>query len=95
MRSPESLEELENEAMRAIRGSCEGVEWLQSWAVMGGCDYLDVFRARDQETAMKVAHPSSGLSDTPRPRCGASSSGNVSRSSSHQLPGAGGLYKQR
>jgi uncharacterized protein with GYD domain len=94
MRSPESLGELEREAMRSIRSSCDGVEWLHSWAVLGGCDYLDVFEARDQETAMKVAtivrtfgHATTevwGIVEWKR-----------FKELVTQLPGAGGLVKQR
>lgn len=94
MRSPESLEELEKEAMRAVRGSVEGVEWLQSYAVMGGCDYLDVFRARDQEAAMKVATIIRTFGHATTEIWGVVEWGRF-KELVHQLPGAGGIYKQR
>jgi hypothetical protein len=31
------------------------VEWLHNFAILGPCDYLDIFRAPNLETAMKVA----------------------------------------
>ena len=55
LRSPASLEELERKAMDQIRKECPKVEWLQNLAILGPCDYLDIFRAPDLETAMKVA----------------------------------------
>lgn len=55
LRSPRSLEELEQKAMEHIRRECPQVNWIHNYAVLGGCDYLDVFEAPDAETAMKVA----------------------------------------
>ena len=55
VQSPKSLEELERTVMRHIRESCAGVEWLGSYAVLGPCDYLDIFRANDMDTASKVS----------------------------------------
>ncbi|HTS90075.1 MAG TPA: GYD domain-containing protein [Gemmatimonadales bacterium] len=53
--SGRSLKRLEADTMAHIRRECPGVEWLQSWALLGPYDYLDVFRAPDVETATKVA----------------------------------------
>jgi uncharacterized protein with GYD domain len=53
--APESYVALEQQATRKIRDACPGVEWLHNLAVLGPYDYLDIFRAPDNETAMKVA----------------------------------------
>jgi uncharacterized protein with GYD domain len=52
---PRRLEETEKELMRHIEQECPGVEWLQSFAVLGPYDYLDLFRAPDVEAAATVA----------------------------------------
>ncbi len=52
--SGRSLHHLEQQLMAHVRKECPDVEWLHSWALLGPHDYLDVFRAPDQETAAKV-----------------------------------------
>jgi uncharacterized protein with GYD domain len=69
VRSPKGLEALERDAMKRVREVCPGVKWLSSYAVLGPCDYLDIFAASDIETAAKYRR-SSGLSTTHRPRSG-------------------------
>jgi uncharacterized protein with GYD domain len=54
-RSPKTLEELERQAIERVRKECPDVEWVCSYAILGPCDYLDIFRARDIETATKVS----------------------------------------
>ena len=53
--SPQVLEELEQKAMARVRKDCPDVEWLESYAVLGGCDYVDIFRAQDIESASRVS----------------------------------------
>lgn len=55
VKSPQSLEKLEHEAMQHIRAECPNVEWCESYALLGPYDYLDIFNAPDVETAAKVA----------------------------------------
>lgn len=55
LRSPAALEELERQVMKRIRAECAGVEWSESYAVLGPYDYVDIFVAPDNDAAMKVA----------------------------------------
>lgn len=41
--------------MERVRKDCPDVEWISSYAILGPCDYMDIFRAKDIETASKVS----------------------------------------
>lgn len=55
LKSTASLEEAEKTIMKKIRDECPKVDWMNSYAVMGPYDYLDIFKAPDIETAFKVS----------------------------------------
>lgn len=55
LRSPHSLEMLEEQVARAVREACPSVRWVTNLAVSGPYDYLDIFEAPTAEDAMKVA----------------------------------------
>lgn len=55
LHSPRSLEDLEHQVQERIETECPGVEWIHNYAILGGYDYLDIFRAPDLETAFKVS----------------------------------------
>jgi uncharacterized protein with GYD domain len=55
LHSPQSLEELEQHVKDRIAAECPEVEWVHNYAVLGDCDYLDIFQAPDLEAALKVA----------------------------------------
>ncbi len=52
---PASVAELNRQAEDRIKRECPEVKWLANYAVLGPCDYLDIFEAPDPETAAKVA----------------------------------------
>lgn len=49
------LEEKEGKAMRAIKDAGLDVHWVANYATLGPYDYIDIFRAPDDETALKVS----------------------------------------
>ncbi|HWW70511.1 MAG TPA: GYD domain-containing protein [Duganella sp.] len=55
LRTPASLEDYEKRAMEHIRQDCPDVNWMHSYALLGPYDYLDIFRAQDMESALKVS----------------------------------------
>lgn len=55
LHSPAELETLEKEVKTRVEQDCPDVEWLESLAVLGPYDYLDILRTKDTETAVKVA----------------------------------------
>ena len=52
--SPEALSRPDSVEER-IKKECPDVKWSANYAVLGPCDYLDVFEAPDADTATKVA----------------------------------------
>ena len=52
---PGAVENLNKKVEERIRQECPGVKWLANYAVLGPCDYLDVFEAPDADTATRVA----------------------------------------
>ncbi len=55
VKNPRALEELENKVMERVRKECPDIEWLHNFAILGPYDYLDVFRAPDEQSAFKMA----------------------------------------
>jgi uncharacterized protein with GYD domain len=52
---PEAVKDLNKRVEDRIRKECPGVKWLANYAVLGPCDYLDIFEAPDPDTATKVS----------------------------------------
>jgi len=52
---PQSLTELNDRVAARIKAECPDVKWVANYAVLGSCDYLDIFEAPDADAATKVA----------------------------------------
>jgi len=52
---PQSVIDLNRQVEERIKQDCPGVRWLANYAVLGPCDYLDIFEAPDVDTAAKVS----------------------------------------
>jgi uncharacterized protein with GYD domain len=52
---PKSVTDLNKQVEDRIKKECPGVKWLANYAVLGPCDYLDIFEAPDADAATKVA----------------------------------------
>jgi uncharacterized protein with GYD domain len=55
VKSPGDLKGLERKLVDKIRKELPQVKWMSSYAILGGCDYLDIFEAPSEEQAAKVA----------------------------------------
>ena len=53
--TPLKLEHLERKLMAQVRKRCPDVEWIQSYALLGPYDYVDLFQAPDFDAATRVA----------------------------------------
>jgi len=54
VKSPADLKKLEKAVNDRIRKDCPQVKWVANYAILGPCDYLDIFDAPDEATAAKV-----------------------------------------
>jgi uncharacterized protein with GYD domain len=52
---PETVTELNKQVEDRIRRECSAVKWIGNYAILGACDYLDIFEAPDADTATKVS----------------------------------------
>ncbi|HXV75818.1 MAG TPA: GYD domain-containing protein [Candidatus Polarisedimenticolaceae bacterium] len=41
--------------LEQVRKACPDVEWLAHYAILGPYDFMDIYRAPDEETAHKVS----------------------------------------
>src|SRR3990167_4134721 len=54
VKSPADLKKLEKAVNDRIRKDCPQVKWVANYAILGPCDYLDIFDAPDEAMAAKV-----------------------------------------
>jgi uncharacterized protein with GYD domain len=54
VKSPADLKKLEKAVNDRIRKDCPQVKWVANYAILGPCDYLDIFEAPDEIVASKV-----------------------------------------
>ncbi|OGK98450.1 MAG: GYD family protein [Candidatus Rokubacteria bacterium RIFCSPHIGHO2_12_FULL_73_22] len=54
VKAPTDLARLERAVSERIRKECPQVKWLANYAILGPCDYLDLFEAPDESVAAKV-----------------------------------------
>jgi uncharacterized protein with GYD domain len=52
---PGAVTELSRKVEERVKAECPGVKWLANYAVLGSCDYLDIFEAPDADAATKVS----------------------------------------
>lgn len=52
---PGAVMELNRKVQERVKAECPGVKWLANYAVLGPCDYLDIFEAPDADAATKVS----------------------------------------
>lgn len=52
---PGAVTELNKQVEDRVRRECPAVKWIGNYAVLGPCDYLDIFEAPDADTATKTA----------------------------------------
>jgi len=52
---PESVTDLNRQVEDRIKRQCPNVRWVANFAILGPCDYLDIFEAPDADAATKVA----------------------------------------
>jgi uncharacterized protein with GYD domain len=52
---PEAVGKLNELVESRIRRECPEVKWVANYAVLGSCDYVDIFEAPSSEAATKVA----------------------------------------
>lgn len=52
---PGTVAELNKQVEERIRQECPGIKWIANYAVLGPCDYMDIFDAPDADAATRVA----------------------------------------
>ncbi len=54
VKTPGELKRLEKAVADHVRKDCPEVKWVANYAILGPCDYLDIFEAPDESAAARV-----------------------------------------
>ena len=55
LRDPQTFVELSERVEQKVAEECPEIEWVGNYAVLGPYDYVDIFRAPNNATAMQVS----------------------------------------
>ena len=55
VKAPGDLKRLSRAVEKRVQQDCPEVRWSANFAILGPCDYLDIFEAPDEAVAAKVA----------------------------------------
>jgi uncharacterized protein with GYD domain len=55
LRTPGLVADLNKQVEEHVRRECPAVKWLANYAVLGPCDYVDIFEAPDSDAATRIA----------------------------------------
>ncbi len=55
MKDAQTREQIGREWFEAVKQKCPDVKWIDHYALLGQYDFMDIYEAPDENTAVKVA----------------------------------------